>query len=207
MHCAGTESSLDQCSSNGWGVSDCTHSEDVGVVCQPQRQRGYVSERVSNALGPQVRRLFGPLPELRGWSGNGGPPGDEPGGGGRGKGAGGGLGSALGAPTPACGLEQVHGQGPSLRQMGRDSRLGLPGITEAAPHERVGGCLTHKARPQLLCLPGTNKPELKTAQAKQQGQAGQVSDSYPLLLGRLSLRTAGPGPLTGAAMAGSSALV
>ncbi|OWK07605.1 LOXL4 [Cervus elaphus hippelaphus] len=57
VHCVGTESSLDQCRSNGWGVSDCTHSEDVGVVCHPQRQRGYISERVSNALGPQDRRL------------------------------------------------------------------------------------------------------------------------------------------------------
>lgn len=36
------------------------------------------------------------------------------------------------------------------------------------------GCLTHKARPQLLPLPGTNNLELKTAQAKQQEQAGPV---------------------------------
>lgn len=58
-----------------------------------------------------------------------------------------------------------------------NQRLGLLGITEAAPHKggsrRARGCLTHKARPQLLPLPGTNNPELKTAQAKQQEQAGQ----------------------------------
>lgn len=57
VRCVGTESSLDQCGSNGWGVSDCSHSEDVGVVCHPKRQRGYFSEKVSNALGPQGRRL------------------------------------------------------------------------------------------------------------------------------------------------------
>lgn len=63
VRCLGTESSLDQCGSNGWGINDCSHSEDVGVVCHPKRQRGYFSEKVSNALGPQVRKLFRLRPE------------------------------------------------------------------------------------------------------------------------------------------------
>lgn len=94
------------------------------------------------------------------------------------------------------------GRGPQLEK-GRagNQRLGLPESLKLLPtREAAAGraCLSHKARPQLLSLPGTDSSKLRTAQAEQQEQAGQVSRLYPLLPDGLSLRTAGRGPLNGA---------
>ncbi|XP_060928062.1 lysyl oxidase homolog 2b [Limanda limanda] len=41
LHCTGKERTLSLCPSNGIGVSDCKHSEDVGVVCSDKRIPGF----------------------------------------------------------------------------------------------------------------------------------------------------------------------
>ena len=36
--CRGTEASLITCSSYGWGVQNCDHSEDAGVLCNSKQR-------------------------------------------------------------------------------------------------------------------------------------------------------------------------
>ena len=38
INCTGSERSLTECSHNGWGIENCDHSEDAGVLCSSNKE-------------------------------------------------------------------------------------------------------------------------------------------------------------------------
>uniref|UniRef100_A0A8C0IYH1 Lysyl oxidase homolog n=1 Tax=Chelonoidis abingdonii TaxID=106734 RepID=A0A8C0IYH1_CHEAB len=56
VHCTGNEVTLAACTTNGWGVTDCKHTEDVGVVCSEKRIPGFKFDKpFLNQIEPLVR--------------------------------------------------------------------------------------------------------------------------------------------------------
>ncbi|XP_043939053.1 lysyl oxidase homolog 2 [Protopterus annectens] len=62
VHCTGNEATLAACTSNGWGVTDCKHSEDVGVVCSSKRIPGF---RLMNAEDNLIENLNIQIEDMR----------------------------------------------------------------------------------------------------------------------------------------------
>eukprot|EP00079_Xenopus_tropicalis_P032275 XP_017946046.1 PREDICTED: lysyl oxidase homolog 3-like [Xenopus tropicalis] len=55
--CSGTEKSILDCKSRGWGNSDCTHEEDAGVVCKDERIPGFIEHNTIETEQRQVEEV------------------------------------------------------------------------------------------------------------------------------------------------------
>jgi len=59
VHCNGSESSLADCSHNGWGIHNCNHGEDVSIECSvPTTTTESSNKCTCNVIVTQLYRLI-----------------------------------------------------------------------------------------------------------------------------------------------------
>uniref|UniRef100_A0A4W4GTW8 protein-lysine 6-oxidase n=1 Tax=Electrophorus electricus TaxID=8005 RepID=A0A4W4GTW8_ELEEL len=63
--CTGTESSISDCRFNGWGIHDCTHAEDLGVVCSSDGHDPRIPVNTVGRVSLEEVRLRPVLPSTR----------------------------------------------------------------------------------------------------------------------------------------------
>uniref|UniRef100_A0A318CZI8 protein-lysine 6-oxidase n=1 Tax=Kangiella spongicola TaxID=796379 RepID=A0A318CZI8_9GAMM len=69
IRCTGAETTLAACNFNGWGITDCKHTEDAGVVCNEKRIPGFkftntfindIEEAQQHVEDIRIKGVFGP---------------------------------------------------------------------------------------------------------------------------------------------------